>query len=138
MSLLFYVAFYWVSYESLKKKFGEQQPSFWFSFVAGATSGTVSFLLDFIFNKNSLFTYLFFFSPFTVNKICLQTNDLVSMHKHHMTLVTVLHATRNVHIPFLFLSLDQCSFHKARYISANFYATSLKFMLLSNSLQFYA
>lgn len=51
MSLSFYVAFYWVSYESLKRKFGEQQPSFWFSFAAGATSGTVSFLLDFIFNK---------------------------------------------------------------------------------------
>lgn len=38
-------SFYWVSYETLKKKFDKQQPSFWFSFAAGATSGTIAAIL---------------------------------------------------------------------------------------------
>ena len=38
-------SFYWVSYEFLKIKFAEQQPSFWFSFAAGAIAGTVAAVL---------------------------------------------------------------------------------------------
>jgi len=38
-------SFYWVSYEFLKTKFADRQPSFWFSFAAGATAGTVAAIL---------------------------------------------------------------------------------------------
>lgn len=36
---------YWLNYELLKQKFNQQQPTFWFSFFAGATSGTVAALI---------------------------------------------------------------------------------------------
>ncbi|XP_054709944.1 probable mitochondrial glutathione transporter SLC25A40 [Uloborus diversus] len=36
---------YWLSYEFLKQKFHQQQPTFWFSFGAGATAGSFAALL---------------------------------------------------------------------------------------------
>ncbi|XP_076366312.1 mitochondrial glutathione transporter SLC25A40-like [Tachypleus tridentatus] len=36
---------YWASYEHLKFRFQMEQPSFWFSFTAGATAGTVAAVL---------------------------------------------------------------------------------------------
>ncbi|XP_023210221.1 solute carrier family 25 member 40-like [Centruroides sculpturatus] len=36
---------YWASYETLKQKFQQEQPTFWFSFAAGASSGAVAAVL---------------------------------------------------------------------------------------------
>lgn len=36
---------YWFNYELLKREFNQQQPTFWFSFVAGAVSGSIAALL---------------------------------------------------------------------------------------------
>lgn len=36
---------YWACYETLKQKFQQEQPTFWFSFAAGASSGTIAAVL---------------------------------------------------------------------------------------------
>ncbi|XP_067118226.1 mitochondrial glutathione transporter SLC25A40-like [Centruroides vittatus] len=36
---------YWASYETLKQKFQQEQPTFWFSFAAGASSGAIAAVL---------------------------------------------------------------------------------------------
>ncbi|RWS31094.1 solute carrier family 25 member 40-like protein, partial [Leptotrombidium deliense] len=38
-------AIYWVGYESFKQQFNEQEPSFRFSFIAGAISGTIAAII---------------------------------------------------------------------------------------------